>query len=98
MRSLGLRLHAVLEDLCALPDRRAALAPGLAGPALRVLHEAQAFIQLPRFVPESNPLMPGEIFAEMFLTFDQLNRLHRLSRKAVQRSKQKSYRRPSRLH
>jgi hypothetical protein len=95
LRALSLRLNATLETLCALPNRRAPLTRGLAGPALRVLHEAQAFAQLPRFVPESKPLQPGELFPQMLLTFDHINRLSRLSRKASQRSMQKSYRRAS---
>jgi hypothetical protein len=98
LRALSLRLNATLETLCALPNRRAPLMPGLAGPALRALHEAQAFVEVPRFVPESKPLQPGELFPEMLFTFDHIKRLSRLSRKAVGRSKQKSYRRRSGLH
>ena len=98
LRSLSLRLKAELETLCSLPNRRAPLMPGLSGPALRALHEAQAFVEVPRFVPESKPLQPGELFPEMLLTFDHINRLSRLSRKAVGRSKQKRYRRRSGLH
>jgi hypothetical protein len=95
LRSLGLRLWAVLEQLDAITERKAPLAPAIAGPALRTLGEAHRYANLPPLTLSNKRLMPGELFAETLSALLHLRTLNTLSRKASQATQQKSYPRRS---
>lgn len=96
LRSLGLRLHAIIEQLdLPLSMRKTPLTPAVAGPALRTLAEAHRYAKLPPPALTKTGLMPGELFSEtlsVLLVFKSLNTLSRKARTAVQ---QKSYPRRS---
>lgn len=96
LRSLGLRLWAVIEQLdLPLSARKTPLAPAVAGPALRTLGEAHRYANLPPFAPSGKRVMPGELFAETLSVLLHLKTLNTLSRKASQAVHQKSYPRRS---
>lgn len=98
LRSLGLRLNLLLQDLERLTatERVTPLAPTVAGPAVRLVGEARTFLKLPPITLPTQSLAPGEIFAEALLILGTLTDLKRLHSQATPAVHQKSYPRRSR--
>lgn len=97
LRSLGLRLSLLLQDLERLTatERLTPLAPAFAGPAVRLVAEARTFLKLPPLPLPTTRLAPGEIFAEALLILGTLTDLKAQQTQATPAVHQKSYPRRS---
>ena len=91
LRSLFPRLKGILALLDGMPDPRAPLTAGLAGPALRTIAEARALAGLGPHGLVAKGLAQSELRAETASVLALLTRLKHQDLQASPRFRQKSY-------